>query len=53
MTSLRNYNDATNKNIIRPQKAKIGCEFDVWVTKDSPKYSGPLGQDNTASSLRG
>lgn len=29
------YDDARIKNIIRPQKAKIGKEFDEWITVDS------------------
>ena len=34
----KQYDDARIKNIIRPQKSKIGEEFDEWITIDSDKW---------------
>ena len=38
MSDNQNYIDAREKFIIRPQKAKVGCKYDKWVTKRSPKW---------------
>jgi len=35
MGDKENYHDAKHRHIIRPQKAKAGCSFDSWVTRES------------------
>lgn len=32
------YRDATISKIVRPQKAKVGKTFDVWITQQSPVW---------------
>lgn len=38
MSDIKQYDDARIKQIIRPQKARIGCRFDDWVTIGSEKW---------------
>lgn len=38
MSNIKQYDDAKIKLIIRPQKAKIGCMFDDWVTIASERW---------------
>ncbi|WP_293008142.1 hypothetical protein [Nitrosomonas sp.] len=38
MSNKQKWEEATYKSVIRPQRARIHCNFDEWVTKDSPKW---------------